>query len=374
MTRELCAPSPDKSPEWRLLEIIACGADRSEAVQELLDDPSFHWGELIEQALRHRMFPIVARRMLDSSLVEYVPRRLQRHLRNTHQVNVRNLQIYQRAVEEIAETFLEEEIGFACTKGIVFETTLYGGRGGRYIRDADFLIQPKSRDTIVTLLEKAGYTRGEYDHDRNDIRPHSRKQLLRFQLNPDHLPEYSRLTGDPLVPVVQFDFSNNMSWVGSEIQIPMNEVLNQVHPVRLTQIGVEIPTLLPEYQFIHTGIHLFREAWLQFSELAPRGDDVNLTKFGDMARLWKKEGSQLTQRLPSIVDRHGLHDILGWVVCHVDSLFGFEINSRLRLGGDESSDFLASVKDGNRVIPLSASMRERLQSRERLGFLGSGGE
>jgi hypothetical protein len=55
-------------------------------------------------------------------------------------------------------------------------------------------------------LRRAGYQIGLYDFTQDTVTAFSRNELLKYRLNPDHLPTHSLVTGDRLVPVLEVDF------------------------------------------------------------------------------------------------------------------------------------------------------------------------
>ena len=66
-------PLPDQSlgPEWAILELLARGVvDDSERhmVRELVLSDTLDWGELLEQALRHKMLPMLAHHIISGGL------------------------------------------------------------------------------------------------------------------------------------------------------------------------------------------------------------------------------------------------------------------------------------------------------------------
>ena len=65
MTRSL--PDHSLGPEWTILELLARGivddAERQMA-QDLLLSETLDWGELLEQALRHKMLPMLGHHVI----------------------------------------------------------------------------------------------------------------------------------------------------------------------------------------------------------------------------------------------------------------------------------------------------------------------
>ena len=78
-------PLPDQSlgAEWTILELLARGvADDSErqTIRDLLKAANLNWGELLEQALMHKMLPMLAHQIISDGLSFEVPTTIYQHL------------------------------------------------------------------------------------------------------------------------------------------------------------------------------------------------------------------------------------------------------------------------------------------------------
>ena len=81
MTRTL--PNQSLGSEWTILELLARGiVDDSERqmIRDLLVAETLNWGELLEQALRHKMVPMLAHHVISADLRFDVPTSIYMHL------------------------------------------------------------------------------------------------------------------------------------------------------------------------------------------------------------------------------------------------------------------------------------------------------
>src|ERR1051325_2189375 len=81
MTRAL--PDQSLGPEWAILELLAQGiVDDSERqmARDLFLTDTLDWGELLEQAVRHKMLPILGHHIVSSGLRFDVPTSIYMHL------------------------------------------------------------------------------------------------------------------------------------------------------------------------------------------------------------------------------------------------------------------------------------------------------
>ena len=84
--------------------------------------------------------------------------------------------------------------------------------------------------------------------------------------------------------------------------------------------GATLPCFRPNYQFLFTVLHLFREAWLQ--KFVDFGNDVGLMKFGDVIRLIDRDRNELTDgELLRTMETHKVTDAVAWVLRRTDETF-----------------------------------------------------
>jgi hypothetical protein len=362
-------------PEWAALELLCVGRaeEEPERLAQLLRDPELQWGELLEQAMRHQTLPLLALHVLELAgrdEIQLTPL-IAWHLAEYLETNRWRLAVFRREAARIAGALRPLGVPFVCTKGITFESTIYRGRGGRMLKDIDFMIPPSARETIPEALKKLGYQPGEYDLRTGAIMPHTRRMEVIYALSPDHLPSHGRLSDEPCVPFLHVDFANSLTWARSPYEVPVEEALR--HRVELPlpgMAGATIPGFTPDYQFLFTVLHLFREAgfeqWLEL-EL-----DVSLMKFGDVIRLFKAHGAELADgRFTALLEAYGVVEPVAWVLEHTDRTFGTSMTEQLGLEGrvDEDVLFNARPSTGKEDRKWRGTMRERLWARDRRALL-----
>ena len=127
---QITLPDFTLGPEWALLE-LACWGLRTEKEQQMFDgllqSDAIHWGEVLEQAVRHRIMPLLAYCVTTSTHKDAVPMEVKYHLYEVLDVNRHKMTLLYQAIVEIIQNLREANIRFACTKGISFSITLYAG-------------------------------------------------------------------------------------------------------------------------------------------------------------------------------------------------------------------------------------------------------
>ncbi len=371
--------------EWLLLELVCKGVHHHEnlaQVQEILRLEKIHWGELIEQAIRHKVLPLLADAIISTQqttdtaqdkevhLNKAVPVMVAKFLQQALDVNKYKTGLFRTHALKIGKALEAEGITYCSTKGISFETTIYGGRGVRnFDHDIDFMVQQHDGEKVSEVLAGLGYQVGQYDPFKNVVNPMPRKELMIYKLHPDHLPPYVGLTSDPLVGAIGIDFSFSFTWFNSEYNVPLDKAFEKIHAI--TYPGIIDGRLFVfdyAYQFMFTALHLFREAW--FERWIDFEQDVNLLKFTDLIRLWDAYKEQVKAAdFTALVKAFGISFPVAWVMEHMDRAFGTTVVDDLGLHGFANEEMLFSAygADG-KERKWKGSMRRRLYMKEAGGL------
>lgn len=361
MTRPL--PDPSLGPEWTLLELLARGiVDDSErqVARDLLLAGDLNWGELLEQALRHKMLPTLAHHVIASGLRFDIPTSIYMHLESALEWNRCQMEVFRRETARVAQGLASRGIQFVVTKGMTFESILYGGLGTRHMNDIDFMIAPRDREAVMSVMQELGF-RPFFEWAKDP-----RREEISSRLNRDHLPKLIRTIDQPGTRIINVDVANSLTWTKSPFDVPVEEALE--HPVELPvpgMPGVSVPSFRPVYQFLFTVLHLFREAWLQ--KFVDFGNDVSLMKFGDVIRLIDYHRNELTDgELLRVMEAHGVTHPVAWVLRRMDETFQTRTLELLALEKCGDEELLASQMQSSAYVGAwSQSMRERLQNKAR---------
>jgi Uncharacterised nucleotidyltransferase len=358
-------PLPDRSlgPEWTILELLARGIvddPERQMVRDLLLAETLDWGELLEQALRHKMVPLLAHQIVSAGLRFDVPTAIYQHLESTLVWNRWQIEVFRRETVRVAHGLAGRGIPFVVTKGMAFESTLYAGLGTRHMNDIDFMIARRDRETVMSVMQELGF-RPFFEWAKDP-----RREEISSRLNPDHLPKLARDIDEPGTRTINVDVANSLTWTKSPFDVPVEEALKNPVKQRVPgMVEVRLPCFRPTYQFLFTVLHLFREAWLQ--KFVDFGSDVGLMKFGDVIRLVDQDREELTDgELLRIMETHNVTHPVAWVLRHLDETFHTDMLELLGLekhGGEEL--LVSQMQSSAYVVAWGQSMRERLQSKTR---------
>jgi len=361
MTRPL--PDPSLGPEWTILELLARGIVddlERQMVRDLLLADTLNWGELLEQALRHKMLPMLAHHIISAGLRFDVPTSIYMHLESVLEWNRCQIEVFRRETVRVAQGLAERGIHFVVTKGMTFESTLYGSLGTRHMNDIDFMIAPRDREAVLSAMQELGF-RPFFDWAKD-----ARREEISSRLNRDHLPKLARDIDQPGTRIINVDVANSLTWTKSPFDVPVEGALENPVEQPVPGIpGVSIPCFRPIYQFLFTVLHLFREAWLQ--KFVDFGTDVGLMKFGDVVRLIDRDRNELTDgELLRTLEAHNITDAVAWVLRRLDETFQTHTLELLALQKRGDEELLAGqMQSSGYVGAWGQSMRERLQSKNR---------
>ncbi len=342
---------------WSVLLEVARGAEGD--APNAFRAAHFPWGALMEEALRQKMLPLVAARLLEGPSESACPKFVRAHLHTALAVNRHRNHFLRAAAREFGAALSGSGVRFVVTKGVSFDGTIYEP-GLRYMNDADFLVHADDRNTVREIQESLGYQPGLYDEKVHAVVPHPRKEQIIYATHPDHLPIVARLTGDPVVPCVHMDVANSLTWHESPWEVPVEDALTS-HVEFETAEGGRLPCFAPAHQFLFTALHLYREAW--FSRWVAWEQDVNLAKFVDMGRLWTRYGRELRESLSGLLSRATAAEPLAWVCAHTDELLGTNMLRALQLQNSLRPELLDAAQGPDGIRHWNGSMLDRMRTR-----------
>jgi Uncharacterised nucleotidyltransferase len=351
--------------EWAFLEALAIGLPHDELVEavERMNRNRPDWGYLIDSAVRNKMLAMLSVFITEGDVAAAVPIRIVELLTAYRAHALHRRTVWYAALFELTEALENAGVTAVARKGAAFEGTIYGGDASRWTGDLDFLVLPEEADRARAAAETLGYEQGWYDARTGALQRFSRKELVGYRLNPDHLPTMARLCDDEFVPVIELDFAMSLTWARAHFAVSVADVLRSRHRLeaRTPAGGGRFWVASLPFQLIDTTLHLFREAW--FDWWLDREQDVDLMKFGDVMRLWAQVcGADAPLAFRELLDRYAVTEPVAWVFEHCKRLFGCTAVSDLALDGVASEEFLASAAaTGPGVAVWPGDMRVRLR-------------
>lgn len=361
-------------PEWAILEEIA--KNNNDSVDKILDilidqQDAINWGELMEQAMSHKMFPTLAYYFTNEKLYKFIPPFINQYFTLGYQINRNKTNEIKKEALRITQTMAHHGTSVVCTKGIILEDQLYGGNGARFLSDVDFMSVSDNKSEINNTMLNLGYHIGTVDWRKNDIKTMSRVQYLMYISESSKLPEYVIRVKNELVNYVSAGYVLSFTWNNCPYDISVESALKHstLHTVKIDNKEYQLPSLDNSYHFLYIILHLYKHAMV--SHLSKNRNDVNLVKFMDVYNFWKKYSKELKKTLPQIISENHVEAPISWTLYHTDYLFGSTMLKDLKLSVP-SDKYLYSTLDekGNKIF-WKGDMRDRLFAKDRLKLLVS---
>jgi hypothetical protein len=351
-------------PEWELVETVCrvfAGRADPQGLEERLRNPDLAWGIVVGHLLTHKLSPLAASVVLSGSARDAIPKRFRQFLRETWTFNGHRQVAFLQAATAILDRSAAAGVPLAARKGLALEYGPYGGKGARVFFDLDFLTFPDAVTSLAEVLEGLDYVVGEYDSGTGTIVQLDRKTVLRYRLNPDHLPRYVRSVPDPLAGHIEVDIATSLTWTRSGYDVPLAAAFASIRDLGNSS-GSRLPVLSTPFQFVDLVMHLFREAFVEST--LEDGNPVTLSAFLDVLLLWDQLTSEDgVQAVRGLIASGGLERPVSWVLHHLDRLF--DERTGATLGMEEVTDdaWAASWRTVRGTIAeWSGDMRARLHS------------
>lgn len=126
----------------------------------------------------------------------------------------------------------------------------------RSFTDIDFLVEREYSAQVRALLQKRGYSQGNFNYRTGTVLPLSKEVLVQYRLNPDHLPHHSLVSKCCGIPVgVDMDFAFQVGWSGDGVFASTAELLSRAAVVSglrgLEDVDLAADVLLHAYRELY---------------------------------------------------------------------------------------------------------------------------
>ncbi|WP_445374644.1 nucleotidyltransferase family protein [Photorhabdus tasmaniensis] len=162
-----------------------------------------------------------------------------------HENNIRTEEL-----ARLCKLFNQNGMRYAIRKGYAL-SCYYEDEFHRPSSDIDLLVNPKDEKLFLSMLSELGYVNGLYDHYKRNAIKHSRYDLIKYKISPDHSPHQLKVISG--VPII-IDFAFTSCW-GSHPQ----EKEYQLDTATVFTRG-DITYLSGRSLEIDAGFHLYRES------------------------------------------------------------------------------------------------------------------
>src|SRR6266540_6902144 len=204
---------------WTLIEALSVldpDDEKALADTRALIGPRLDVDRLVALAMNHNLLPALGEFLVNQECLGSLPAAMANHLVHTWYGNRHRSRLLVQEAGRVLDALTAEGVPVAFTKGVVVQSTLYGGRGIRHFGDIDLMIRPTDKDRVRETLLSLGFPWAKrFDFRQERMVDRSRQRLALYRLNPDHLPHFSRPTGNGALPVLTVDVAFHLSWFRS---------------------------------------------------------------------------------------------------------------------------------------------------------------
>lgn len=193
------------------------------------------WDELLRQSERHRVAPLLYRRLKDRGMKTILPAGVEQGLRERYYQNFfRNTQLY-KSLAEIFMALQDDNLPAIPLKGAHLCEVVYGNIALRPIGDLDLLVRKEDLNRVAEKLQECGYTQSKPFWMEAVVSAHQ------------HLPPFTK----PGVPQVEAHWS--ILSPTYSFNIDPDGLWSRAQPAVIG--GVQTLVLSPEDLLLHLCLH-----------------------------------------------------------------------------------------------------------------------
>ncbi|MFZ5989292.1 MAG: nucleotidyltransferase domain-containing protein [Bacillota bacterium] len=310
------------SKERQLILLCSRGVLKEEHIEEIKEIMSgrLDWKEILYQGITHRTLNLMYYHLKNLGLTDKIEEEVLKAMKTQSKVYAIRNKTYFSEIKEIFDRLNEHGIRAAILKGNFLAAKVYPSIETRTFNDLDFLIDVRTGDSIVKILEEMGYIQGEYDDSTGEIVPSTRKQKMLQQLASNELQECLKKTDNPFTPLLQVDLNFDVLWKGNcPCKIDTPELLDRALEVDID--GAKTYILDYEDFLVQLACHLYKEAVLMhwISDLR----DLKIYKFADIAMFIEKFSDEISwDKLVGFCKRVECEKIVYYAFHYVNLMYG----------------------------------------------------
>lgn len=293
--------------------------EHEDRIREIMSE-RLDWKEILYQGITHRTLNLMYYHLKNMGLANKIEEEVLKAMKTQSKVYAIRNKTYFEEIKRIFDRLNEAGIRAAILKGNFLAAKVYPSIETRTFNDLDFLIDVRTGDSIVKILEDQGYIQGEFDDSKGEIIPSTRKQKMLQQLASNELQECLKKTDNPFTPLLQVDLNFDVLWKGNcPCKIDTAELLERAIVVDID--GASTYILDHEDFLIQLACHLYKEAALLhwINDLR----DLKIYKFADIAMFIEKFESGIKwDKLLEFCERTGCGKIVYFAFYHVNLMYG----------------------------------------------------
>ena len=155
--------------------------------EELLSD-GLEWNYVLTQLKRHKLLPLFANHCKSCKITK-----------NSGEISayLKTISIHSKRLEielcSIASDLVERGIAYAVLKGPILAHAIYDIPVKRTYGDLDILVKKSDADAVSNILKEKGYIQGDFDKEKEEIVPVTRKVVVGYSMYTHQLYPFKKL-------------------------------------------------------------------------------------------------------------------------------------------------------------------------------------
>lgn len=231
-------------------------------------------------------------------------------------------------------------IQYAILKGAILSKHAYGDIGYRKSRDIDFLCAAKDIKKVEEIMYSLGYKQGKIENERFCLL--DRASIIFYKLNTHQIAPLVLQTGERDVPFIEFDINKSIIWSESQLDIPVEEILEHTVEEELFT-NIKVKTLQPIYFFITMCLHHYKD--MNSCYLLYRKKRISLRRFYDIFYYLKEKSNVCKPKeLFAVAENYHITNYLYYCLYYCQEIFHSDILvPYLQIFKSEEADRLTKV-------------------------------
>jgi hypothetical protein len=322
------------------------------------------WNWIVITATRHKIVQLLWHNLMRKDLVGRalgtggLPELWTVYIAQMHAAGARRNRMWLDNAANVSTGLADAGIPAVILKGGALIDDIYTAEN-RFLNDIDFLAKRADAENIKKTMYELGYEYGSYNYATGEIDPIDRRVARAWMFNNHVMPNFYRLTGDPLLPYykiqVGFDFFDPFE----DYTVDSVPVVDSAAP-KPVDSRLMVPSLVDT--LTNLCCHIYREG------VSLVYDDYNvnwqLGKFCDLLSFLLKYDAQLdVDKFSALTEERGVTKPMFYAFHHTYQVYEHPVLTRwLRATDSGDHAYLTELRDGSKRIQVTEPFMDRLFS------------
>lgn len=354
--------TPEQDLAIRLARVDDDDANDAET-RRLLEKP-LDWNWIIVTATRHKTVQLLWHNMARKDLIAPamgtggLPELWTVYLSQLYTAGAERNRRWMDNAQKVSGQLLDAGVRIVIIKGGALIGDVYTVEN-RFLNDIDFLARREDIEAVRNAMFEFGYEYGSYNYASGCIDPIDRRVERAWLFNNHVMPNFYRLTGNPVVPYYKIQIGFDFFDPFEDFSVDGPAVVKSA-AAKPGAAGLLVPAQIDT--LMNLCCHIYREG------VSLVYDDYNvnwqLGKFCDLLSFLLKHDAELgTVDFMRSVDAQGIRKPMFYAFHFTHEVYRHPVLQRWLEATDPSErEYLNELRDGSRRIAVEGPFQERLFS------------